>query len=229
MIRTLIDTGATTNFVSPQLLARLGTAWDNTSASLRLADNTEAKLIGKASAKLKIQNFSAVLCCYVTELCDEFDIILGNSFLVAHKAVLDYGRRCISLTRDGRKYTLKASSVQQCDTEVAGQTDCDYSTGKACMSKLILNYAQATRCVRNGCESFLVLVNTAKLNADSTVDDAAVIDDDDECTDGKDNRTAVPELAEHINASLQYYPMSLLSHLACLLTRGGGACSSTCP
>ena len=41
-------------------------------------------------------------------------------------------------------------------------------------------------------------------DADSTVDDTAVIDDD-ECTDGKDNRTAVPELAEHINASLQYY------------------------
>ena len=53
VIRTLVDTGASANFVSPQLLARLGTAWDDTSAtsaSLRVADNTEAKLIGKASA-----------------------------------------------------------------------------------------------------------------------------------------------------------------------------------
>lgn len=204
VIRTLIDSGATANFVSPRLLATLGTAWESTSASLRLADSTEAKLIGETTIKLKIQQqFSAVLHCYVTELCDEFDIILGNAFLVAHKAVLDYGRRCISITRDGRKYCLKAINAQQCEPQV---TD-DDGVEKARTSKLILNYAQAARCVKNGCESFFVLVNTGNAESDVSVDDPAVIDDDDddECTDGNNNRAAVPELAEHLDASLQHY------------------------
>lgn len=47
IVHTLIDTGASANFASPQLLARLGTTWENTSASLRLAASIEAKLTGK--------------------------------------------------------------------------------------------------------------------------------------------------------------------------------------
>lgn len=67
IVRTSVDTRASASFASPRLLARLGTAWENTSASLRLADTTEAKLTGKAVLKLKIQNFLTVLHCYVTE------------------------------------------------------------------------------------------------------------------------------------------------------------------
>lgn len=87
-----------------------------------------------------------MLQCYVTELCDGFDVILGNSFLVAHKAVLDYGRRCISITRDGRKYSLKASSIQQCDAAIADQAD--DTAEKVFNSKSILNYAQANVVLR---------------------------------------------------------------------------------
>ena len=44
------------------------------------------------------------------ELCDEFDMLLGKSFLVAHKAVLANERRCASVTRSGKKYSLRAFS-----------------------------------------------------------------------------------------------------------------------
>jgi len=137
----------------------------------------------------------------VTDLCDEFDLILGNSFLAAHKAVLNYERHCISLTRDGRKYSLKA--VRQSSATVADSVD-SVGDESVSASKLILNFAQATRCIRNGCESFFVLVHNNV--ADPAADDHTVIDDDDdECTDGQDNRTAVPELAEHIAASRRAY------------------------
>ena len=118
----------------------------------------------------------------MTALCDEFDVILGNLFLAAHKAVLDYGCRCISITRDCRNFSWKAS-LQQCDTKVA-DTVKSIAAERLGSSKLTLNCAQAARYVRNGCESFFVLVNND--DADRTIGANAVIDDDDddddECT-----------------------------------------------
>lgn len=61
-------------------------------------------------------------------------------------------------------------------------------------SKMVLIVAQATRCMKIGCESFLVMVHNNV--ADATADQQTV---------DNDNRIAVPERAEHIAASQRAY------------------------
>ena len=113
VIWVLCDTGATANFVSPWLLAKLGIAWQPTDAGLRLEDNIEGQLIGKEKVELKIQHFSTVLHHYVTDLCDEFNMDSCNSFLAAHKAEVNYERHCILLTRVGRKYSCESCAANE--------------------------------------------------------------------------------------------------------------------
>ena len=146
----LMDTGATANFISPQLLKKLQLECQLTDAMLRLADNTEAPILGKVQLKLKIQQFSCVVWCFVTDLCKEFDVILGNNFMIGHNAILNFQRLTVSLTRHGKRFTLKAG----------------LKTGNAADTKLFLNCAQARRSLKNGCEAFLIMVN-ALLDTDT--------------------------------------------------------------
>ena len=101
-LHMLLDTGATVNFVSPKALTELKLPYQPADDKLRLADNTETDIVGKVKLKIKIQHFVALVPCYVTDLCQDFDVILGNSFLTGHKAVLDFDRHTVQLTRDGK-------------------------------------------------------------------------------------------------------------------------------
>ena len=67
--------------------------------------------------------------CYLTDLCKDFDIILGNAFMTEHDAILNFQRLTVSLTRHGKRLTLKAGRK----TEAAND------------SKLFLTCAQARR------------------------------------------------------------------------------------
>ena len=139
----LMNTGASANFTSPQLLKRLQLECQLADAKLLLADNTEAPILGKVQLRLKIQQLSTVVWYYVTDLRKDFDVILGNTFMTEHNAVLNFQHLTVSLTRHGKRFTLKARR----DTKAA--TD----------SKLFLNCAQARRSLKNGCDAFLVMVN----------------------------------------------------------------------
>ena len=73
-----MDTGASTNFVSPKLLEKLKMSLLPAEAKLRLADNSDTAVLGKVTLRL-----SMLLCpCYVTDLCQNFDVILGNTLLL---------------------------------------------------------------------------------------------------------------------------------------------------
>ena len=147
-----MGTGASANFVSPHLLKKLQQDCQPADAKLRLADNTELPINGNVQLRLKIQQLSTVVWCYVTELCRDFDVILGNTFLMGHTAILDYQRSTVSLTRHGKRFTLKAGYTPKADTD----------------NKVFLNCAQARRSLKNGCQAFLVMVNA--LHTDTELD-----------------------------------------------------------
>ncbi len=107
----LFDSGASSNFVSPRLLQQLAVTYSPTSVTLRLADDSSAPILGRVRLRFNLQSFTGVATCYVTDLCDEFDMILGNSFMVSHRAVLDYSKFTASLCRHGRLYTLTPRSI----------------------------------------------------------------------------------------------------------------------
>ena len=107
----LFDSGASSNFVSPRLLQQLSVTYTSSGATLRLANDSSAPTLGKVRLRFKLQSFTGIVTCYVTDLCDEFDMILGNSFMVSHRAVLDYSNFAASLRRHGRLYTLSPRSI----------------------------------------------------------------------------------------------------------------------
>ena len=84
-------------------------------------------------------------------------MILGNSFLLANKAVMDFRRHTISLTRDGKLYTLHAGT----DNTLPDDFDFDdeHVYNSMYSSKQFLNCAQASRSLKNGCAVHLVIVN----------------------------------------------------------------------
>ena len=107
----LLDSGASSNFVSPRLLQRLAITYSSSSAKSRLANDSEAPILGKVRLRFRLQNFTATVTCFVTDLCEDFDLILGNGFMVSHLATLDYSNFTASFRRDGKLYTLTPSSV----------------------------------------------------------------------------------------------------------------------
>ena len=107
----LLDSGASSNFVSPRLLRQLAITYKSTSAKLRLANDSESPILGKVRLRFKLQHFTATVSCFVTDLCGDFDLILGNSFMVGHSATLDYSNFTASFCRDGKLYTVTRTSV----------------------------------------------------------------------------------------------------------------------
>lgn len=107
----LLDSGASSNFVSPGLLQQLGVSYSPSSAKLKLADSSEAAILGEVWLRFRLQHFTASVFCFVTELCSEFSVILGNSFMLSHKAVLDYANFTASFRRDGKLFTVTPSSI----------------------------------------------------------------------------------------------------------------------
>ena len=191
----LLDSGASANFVSPGLLQTLGISYPTSSATLRLADNSEAPTLGRAKLRFKLQHFLVVADFYVTELCSDFDIILGNSFMVKHKAVLDYANFTASVQRHGKRYTLSPQFIltdvtdydsKATDKHVRNPYPKPPSPAEKKASKrmnrsdwrsayndcfdeldrnLVLSCAQARKSIRKGCRSFLVLVTEADIAA----------------------------------------------------------------
>ena len=151
-----------------------------------MADDSSAPILGKVRLRLKLQSFVCTVTCYVTDLCDEFDVILGNSFMAGHRAVLDYSNYTASLRRHGRQYTLIPRSIsadksgrfsqlpepnfrESCKTVPLRDSNArhnSFSDQNAKYTdqlggldpKLVLSCAQARKSIKQGCRSFLVLV-----------------------------------------------------------------------
>ena len=191
----LCDTGATCNFAFPRLLRQMGVAYSPSSATLRLADDSTSPILGKARIRFKVQTFTTTVTCFVTDLCDEFDLILGNSFMISHRAVLDYANFTASFRRHGRLHTLipsripsdignvpvaaPAVDIRTCppipsvpsaakDSKRVNRADqhAEYShCFKDLNPKCLLSCAQARRSINRGCRSFLVMVTEADVAA----------------------------------------------------------------
>ena len=62
----LLNSGATSNFVSPRLLKQLAVNYSPSSATLRLADASSVPIVGRTRLHFKLQSLSCTVSCYVT-------------------------------------------------------------------------------------------------------------------------------------------------------------------
>ena len=164
----LLDSGASTNFISKKVLDSCGLQLRPTTATLVLADGNSSPILGTARVKLQLDGFHSHVSCLVTDLATDLDLILGNTFLTEFKAILNYYTSNCTLVHDGKTYTLRPLSYNGANFD----SPCSAYTVKIPVApvaasarvpveNLLLSAAQCRRAIRKGCQSFLVMVNSA--------------------------------------------------------------------
>jgi RNase H-like domain found in reverse transcriptase/Reverse transcriptase (RNA-dependent DNA polymerase)/Integrase zinc binding domain/Chromo (CHRromatin Organisation MOdifier) domain/Retroviral aspartyl protease len=107
----LVDSGATAPFISPECVERLQLPVRRTKHNgvIRLADGTSVPSQGTCVATLTIGPFRSKIELIVAPLSQQFDVILGNSWLKQHEAMINYRDETVTLTRGSRKFTISRS------------------------------------------------------------------------------------------------------------------------
>ena len=106
-VRILADTGADRVYVSNHLARSLGIPIRSCMGKVKVGDNHDTPMIGTIKAKLMIQGFrDFVECTILDELIDSYDIILGDSWLVANRASLFISDGRMELYKNGRKISI---------------------------------------------------------------------------------------------------------------------------
>ena len=139
----LLDSGATHNFIDSRLAAALGVPLRAVRAiSVQLADDTTALITSCCTVRLRIQGYNASVSCFVLDMGGAHDVILGDDWLVASGASLNYGQRtCVLPTKAGPRPLYPADSVHL-----------------PAADGMFLNAAQVRRAMRTGARTCMVLV-----------------------------------------------------------------------
>lgn len=111
----LMDTGASEEFISAAAVAHLGLKLTPNVHRVSLGDGSNADTQGTCTVSLRIQGYRSKVRMHVLPaLPAGYDVILGDQWLTAHHAVLDYGRS-LCIVRCG-----KSSHVLKADAGVQG-------------------------------------------------------------------------------------------------------------
>lgn len=184
----LFDTGAElSQYVSAAFCKQNGIIV-KPDASLQAAsvDGSAVRVHGTASVLLQIQRYAERLTFTVIDMPSHFDFILGNDWMEGRDAVLYVRHRQVLLTHKGARVLLRqapavpssfrpataappAAAANGGETEAAAQPapqpGAPAPASAPAQPKVYLSAMQAKRALRKGAESFLVVVNTASLQA----------------------------------------------------------------
>ena len=139
-----IDTMASVSFISSKWVERAGLKV-HTAASgqpVTLADGSSIPTQGTATVPVRIGAYSGKVPCHVVNLADHFDILLGDTWLTVHSAVLDFERKACSIVKGRRKITI----MPECPAPVTS------------VCTLMLSAAQVGRTLRRSHMCHLVVV-----------------------------------------------------------------------
>ena len=156
--KILLDTGASHCFIDQSFAEQNGFALHPTCTKVQLADGSEASSLLKCHVKLNISRHISEVSCYVLDMQQQYDIILGEDWLGKYKANLDYGSKTCSVFKNSTKFLLRP---------LKEQTHSSPNNTKV----LLLNAAQVIKLQRQGCaKSFMVKVFDSNLNLSSQAD-----------------------------------------------------------
>jgi hypothetical protein len=171
--QVLVDSGATGPFITPSYAARQGLSLKRGSDFVVLADGSRAPILGTVTAKLQLGPFSSRVKFLVAPLSEHFDVILGNSWLQHHKAVLNYKDTSLVLTKGGKRITVnKQNTGTQRPVVAAPPTAAERVQKSLDVQKHIMSAIQANRAIRQGARHFVVMIQ--KLDNSSAVDSIGV-------------------------------------------------------
>jgi predicted aspartyl protease len=112
--KTLVDSGATSEaLISLKTVKKLGLSVHGDVHTVSLADGSLAQAKGTVHVKVKLQRHTFMVRALALDMVDDFDVILGEQWLLAHRAVIDYGAKHIILHRSKGVVVLKAPAVKR--------------------------------------------------------------------------------------------------------------------
>ncbi len=165
----LVDSGATAPFMSPGYAARLGLRLKRCNDFVTLADGSRAPVLGTATAKLVIGPFASRVKFLVAPLSQHFDVILGNSWLRHHKAVLNYKDTSLVLSKGNKRVAVTQQNTRtQRPSVAAPPTAAEKVHQSSRAEKHVMSAIQAGRAIRKGARHFVVLIQ--KLDNSSASD-----------------------------------------------------------
>ena len=117
----LFDTGASDCFVSASFVRSASIAVQPLQRQATLADGTTIPIVGCARLRVKVQGLNDQVMCLVTGMSAQFDVVLGESWLRKHSAVLSMADSTCSLRRGHKLFVLKqpAASAEQSGSKPA--------------------------------------------------------------------------------------------------------------
>ncbi len=151
----LFDTGCSDLLMCETLAKRVGIRIRPSQAVINLANGQTMDIVGTCSVQVKIGQYCDQLTFYVTNLHGDWDCILGQSWLLKHHALLDFGCKTVSLWKANKRLTLHCAdpAVVQSQSETLRKSDSQQNPH-------FLSVMQCQRAKRQGCKLFMVNVST---------------------------------------------------------------------
>ena len=110
----LLDSGASDCIVSKEFARSAGiTISPVPGMQVILPDGQPSKVAGKCKVRVRIQAYQCLVTCYAMPMADHFDMILGESWLLQHKAYLDYGGLCCVLRKGHKRISLSCPDISK--------------------------------------------------------------------------------------------------------------------
>jgi hypothetical protein len=107
----LIDSGASEQCVSRSFVERnklhVAAVPANVVTTVTLADGRTDQVGGQCRLTIKIGCHTEQVLCWVLNLTDQFDVILGDAWLLRHKAYLDYSTKSCVLRKHGKRVVIQ--------------------------------------------------------------------------------------------------------------------------
>lgn len=111
--RILVDSGASRCFIHSKFAQAVGLTCRTAQRSVILADGSKVPAKAECDVPVRIDGHRCIVTAYVIDLATEFDLILGDTWLSAHDAVLSYRHRLCHV-RQGKGYiSLVPASVRR--------------------------------------------------------------------------------------------------------------------
>ena len=101
---------------------------DEQPLQIEVANGVICSSIGTCKVRLGLQQFSAELTCPVVELAKQYELILGEDWLLKHRATLSWEHSCCVVAKGCRKFTLVSLLMARHSellTSCLEQADCE--------------------------------------------------------------------------------------------------------
>ena len=186
----LLDTGAEgSHYLSHAYCKQAGirvTPVGSDTPRVCTVDGSHVRVCGTASVLLQLRRYAERVTCLVIEMPHTYDLVLGDAWLVGHKAVLDVANRTVTFRHRGVRHAVRgadavAAAVAAADastegvqgvpgagapagppSDPGGEGETTTSSGAAgAPITNIISALAAKRAVRKGCQSMLVIVKAA--------------------------------------------------------------------